>query len=201
MGKTALILGAGVGGIVAAETLRKLLPAEHRVIVVEREPNHVFAPSLLWHIVGANKRADFTRPISALAAKGIELVTGEIEHIDPEALSVKAAGQVLRGDSLVIALGADYAPEAVPGLAKYGINLYTLAGAETIRAALESFRGNRIVVLTAAPATSARPRPTRRPCWSMPGVRSGAPETLSRSPSTLPSRSRCRSLALRLAAN
>lgn len=33
MARTALVLGAGIGGIVAAETLRKLLPAQDRVAV------------------------------------------------------------------------------------------------------------------------------------------------------------------------
>lgn len=152
MGKTALILGAGIGGIVAAETLRKLLPKQHRVVVVERERSHVFSPSLLWYMTGGNHAADFTRPVAALTGKGIELVTGEIARIEPEALAVEAAGQTLRGDAMIVALGADYAPEAVPGLAEHGMNLYTLAGAERIRAVFESFPGGRIVVLTAAPA-------------------------------------------------
>ena len=74
MGRTALILGAGIGGITVARALRKRLPAEDRVVVVERERNHVFAPSLLWHIVGDSEPAEFTRPLVALQSMGIELV-------------------------------------------------------------------------------------------------------------------------------
>ena len=151
MNKTALVLGAGIGGIVAAETLRKLLPAADRVVVVERERAHVFTPSLLWHITGDSEPASFTRPLSALAAKGIELVTGEIARIDPAALTVEVNGATLAGDALIVALGADYAPETVPGLAENGLNLYTLDGASAIRAALDTFSGGRIAVLTAAP--------------------------------------------------
>jgi len=152
MGKTALVLGAGIGGIVVAETLRRLLPGEHRVVVVERERQHVFAPSLLWHMVGTSEPADFTRSIDALAAKGIELVAGEVTRIDPAALSVEVGGRTIAGDALVVALGADYAPEIVPGLAEHGLNLYTLEGSTKIRAALEAFGGGRIVILTASPA-------------------------------------------------
>jgi sulfide:quinone oxidoreductase len=47
MGQTVLILGGGVGGLVAANDLRKALPKEHRVVLVEREPAFVFAPSFL----------------------------------------------------------------------------------------------------------------------------------------------------------
>ena len=34
MGRTALVLGAGIGGITVARALRKRLPAEVRVVVV-----------------------------------------------------------------------------------------------------------------------------------------------------------------------
>ena len=152
MAKTALILGAGIGGIVAAQTLRKLLPPEHRVVVVERQREHVFAPSLLWYMTGGHEAARFTRPLSTLSAKGIELVHGDITSIDPAALTVTVNGQTLGGDAMVLALGADYAPELIPGLAEAGHNLYTLTGATAIQRALESFQGGRIVVLTAAPA-------------------------------------------------
>ncbi len=41
-GKTVLILGGGVGGIVAATRLRRLLAPEHRVVLVEKEAGHNF---------------------------------------------------------------------------------------------------------------------------------------------------------------
>lgn len=151
MAKTALVLGAGMGGITAAHALRRLLPATDRVVVVERERDHVFTPSLLWHIIGDSEPSKFTRPISALTDKGIELVTGDITRIDPSAPSVEVGGKTLTGDVMIVALGADYAPEALPGLAEHGLNLYTLAGATQIRAALDAFTGGRIVVLTAGP--------------------------------------------------
>lgn len=151
MGRTALVLGAGIGGITAAQTLRKRLPADDRVVVVERERDHVFAPALLWHVVGDSEPADFTRPVAALNAKGIELVSGDISRIDPQALAVEVGAKTLNGDAMIVALGADYAPETVPGLVEHGLNLYTLAGAGQIRAALDAFAGGRIVVLTAAP--------------------------------------------------
>lgn len=45
-GKTILVLGGGIGGVVAATHLRRLLPHEHRVILIEREFRHVFSPVL-----------------------------------------------------------------------------------------------------------------------------------------------------------
>src|SRR3990170_5674846 len=109
--KTILVLGGGIGGIVAARLLRKRLPRAHRVVLVEREAQHVFSPSLLWLMVGARREEQISRPIACLAKAGIELVSGEIERIDPQARSVRVAGRNITADYMVVALGAELAPE------------------------------------------------------------------------------------------
>jgi len=150
MSRTALILGAGLGGLVAAETLRKLLPTSDRVIAVDRAERHFFPPSLLWLMVGERKPEDFTRSLDRLISRGVEFRHGDVTRIDPQRREVEIAGESLAADALVIALGAEYAPEAIPGLAQAGLNLYTMEGATAIRDALARFEGGRIVVLTAA---------------------------------------------------
>ncbi len=50
--KTILILGGGIGGIVAASRLRKKLSREHRIVLVERNPRYIFTPSFLWLMTG-----------------------------------------------------------------------------------------------------------------------------------------------------
>lgn len=150
--KSVLILGGGVGGVVAANRLRKLLPAAHRVVLVDRESHHVFQPSLLWLAVGAREPNQIRRPLERLRRKGIDVVTAEVTRIDPVTRTVTAGGQTLTGDAMIVALGAELAPGTVPGLAAAGHNLYSVDGASAIRSSLESFRSGRIVVLTAAPA-------------------------------------------------
>ncbi len=149
---SAVVLGGGVGGLVAAHRLRKSLPARYRVVLVEREARHVFAPSLLWVMTGDRSLASVSRPLAPLGRKGIEVVRGEIEEIDPVNRAVRVNGKVLQAEFLVVALGADFAPEVVPGLAAGGSTFCTGAGAVAVRAALEGFRGGRLVLLTAAPA-------------------------------------------------
>jgi sulfide:quinone oxidoreductase len=149
---TILVLGGGVGGLVTANTLRKLLPKQHRIVLVERESNHLFAPSLLWLMTGRRSAGNISKPLERLRRKGIEVLRGEIERIEPEARRVTVDGKTLQAEHLVIALGAELAPETIPGLPEAGHNFYTLAGAESLRNALRSFRSGRLVVLTAAPA-------------------------------------------------
>jgi sulfide:quinone oxidoreductase len=60
-------------------------------------------------------------------------------------------GRTLSGEHLVIALGAELAPELVPGLADAGHNFYSPAGAEAFRDDLARFAGGKLAVLTATP--------------------------------------------------
>jgi len=150
--KTVVILGGGVGGLVAARELRKLLPREHRIVLVDRERQHLFAPSLLWLMVGEREPEAIQRPLERLQRKGIEVRRGEVEKIDPETRRVTVSGETIDADYLVVTLGAELAPELIPGLKDVGHSFYTLAGAESLRTALASMRTGRVVVLTAAPA-------------------------------------------------
>lgn len=150
--QTILVLGGGVGGLVAAHELRRLLPKEHRIILVDREPLFVFAPSLLWLMTGNRTAERISRPLAPLKRKGIEVVKGEIERIDATHREATVDGEKLSGDYLVIALGAELAPETIPGLPTAGHNFYTVNGAAALRDALGAFAGGKLVVLTAAPA-------------------------------------------------
>lgn len=151
--RTLVILGGGVGGVVAARELRRRLPRPHRIVLVDRERQHLFAPSLLWLMVGQRKAASIQRPLARLEHKGIDVRIAEIERIDPRTRRVTlAGGEALDADYLVISLGAELDPAPIPGLADAGHTFYTLPGAEALRDALHRLRAGRIAVLTAAPA-------------------------------------------------
>lgn len=166
--KTVVVLGGGVGGVVTATALRKELPDQHRVVLVDRERRHLFAPSLLWLMTGGRTARQISRPLDRLTKKGIEVDCGDVGAIDPETRQVRVVecangddplarrlggtARDLDPDYLVVSLGAELAPETIPGLAEAGHNFYTLAGAESLRDSLARFSGGRVVVLTAAPA-------------------------------------------------
>ena len=149
-GKTVLILGGGIGGIVAAIRLRQRLAPEHRVVLVEKEADHVFSPSLLWLMLGRRRPGQISRPIAALAKRGIELIRGSIERIDPATRTVRVNGAEMAGDHMIVALGAELAPELIPGLAQAGHNFYTLAGSQSLCSALPKLSKGRLIVLVAA---------------------------------------------------
>jgi sulfide:quinone oxidoreductase len=82
----------------------------------------------------------------------VELVRGEITELDAEGKRVRVGSQELRGDALIVALGADVAPETIPGLGEAGHNLYTLPGSAAAGEALRKHREGKVMVLTATPA-------------------------------------------------
>ena len=150
--KTILVLGGGVGGLVTAVTLRKKLPASHRIILVDRERDYLFQPSLLWLMTGARRPEQIVRSLDRLTQKGIEVIRGSVESINPEQRQAVVNGTTLSGDFMVIALGAELAPESIPGLSEAGHSIYTMEGAQRLQEAFSGFNSGRLIVLTAAPA-------------------------------------------------
>ncbi len=61
MPENVLILGGGIGGVVAANALRKRLPRRHEIVVVDREPTFSLAASFLW-AMNAKLEVSFFRP-------------------------------------------------------------------------------------------------------------------------------------------
>ena len=149
IGKTTVILGGGVGGLVTASELRKRLGKEHRVILVDREGKHIFWPSLLWLQVGLRKPESIVRDLASLEKKGIEVAKGQVERIAPDRKVIEVNGTELEADYLVISLGAQLAPEHIPCLEEAGHNLYSLNGATEIRDSRKDVSTGALAVLVA----------------------------------------------------
>ena len=69
--RTVVILGGGVGGIITANGLRRRLSNEHRIVLVERNAEHAFAPSFLWLMTGDRRPQQVRRPLSPTAAEQV----------------------------------------------------------------------------------------------------------------------------------
>jgi sulfide:quinone oxidoreductase len=145
--QTVAILGGGVGGLVTANELARRLPEGHRIVLVERSGRHAFAPSFLWLMSGDRRPAQVTRELRTLVPSRVELVQAEVRSIDTESRRVDAGGGTIGYDHLVVALGAELAPESIPGLAEGAHTFYTLEGAERLHGALREFRGGAVAVV------------------------------------------------------
>jgi sulfide:quinone oxidoreductase len=149
-GKTIVTLGGGIGGMVAVNELRRLLPEENRIILVERDPYHVFAPSFLWLMTGERRPEQIRRAVQSLLLPGIELEMTEAMAIDMGNHQVQTSTRKLPYDYLVVALGAELAPETIPGLLESAQTFYTFDGALKLHDALKSFPGGRVAIVVSA---------------------------------------------------
>jgi sulfide:quinone oxidoreductase len=141
-----LILGGGFGGIATAVALRSRLDPADEIVLVERRPTFVMGLRKNWAITGASTLAEGERELASLGERGIRVVAGTIESIDPAARSAVVDGATLDADAVVVALGAQRDPDAIPGFREHAIDIYDRDASETARAAIEAFAGGRIVV-------------------------------------------------------
>lgn len=148
--KTIIILGGGVGGLITANILRKKIGKEHRIIVIDKELNHTFASSLLWVANGTRNVKSISKQLVRLKRKGIEFIHGSIDKVDPLNRQVTINGDVLSGDYIVVALGAETFDSF--DINSKGYNLYSPEGAEGLLKALSHFKEGKVfVTVTALP--------------------------------------------------
>lgn len=149
-GKTVAILGGGWGGLAVAHDLRGLLGEEHRILVVERSESFSLCTSHLWLMTGErpSPRA-IRRPMARIARPGIQWVPAEVVRIDPDARAVETSSGTVEADYLVLALGAELAPNRVPGLTESGYNLYDMEAAAELSQVLAETREGHVVLLIA----------------------------------------------------
>jgi len=144
---TTVILGGGFAGLAAANTLRRLLPAEHEIIVIDASPNFYVGAGKTWIMLGEQTFAQVSQSRAALLESGVRFVEASVQNIALGDRTVLAGNQSFKYDFLVIALGAELNMGAVPGLAEAAQTFYTVEGAQRLKPILEQFTGGDVVML------------------------------------------------------
>lgn len=141
-----LILGSGFGGISTALTLRELLPASDKILLVDRRDHFLVGFRKSWAMLDIAPLEEGTRPLSALSNQGIVVCQGNVERIEPEHCAAVIDGERVTADALVVALGVRHAAEKIPGFQKYALNAYALSDLAAVKQQLRNFRGGKIVM-------------------------------------------------------
>ncbi len=144
--KKIVILGGGIGGIVAANNLRKKLPKEYKIILIEKKEVHSFAASYLWLIVGKRNPAQISVQLNKLISDGIELIFSQVKRIDTKEKLIELEEQNINYNFLIIALGAEL--EVRTGISRTDevFSFYTLEEAVKLRDKLKTITGGKIVI-------------------------------------------------------
>jgi sulfide:quinone oxidoreductase len=147
MGKRILILGAGFGGLAAATELRKSLEPDYRVIVVDRKKSFMMGLVKLWILEGSRRLEESQTPLDGLNAKGIEYLNDEVTKIDIAQNRVQAKDHGrLEYDYLIVALGAELAPDKIAGFVGRGHNLYDAQAVPELREKLLALKRGKVAI-------------------------------------------------------
>ncbi len=150
--KSLLILGAGTAGTAIAHQLRRRLPHDWQVAVVDPSSTHLYQPGLLFLPFGKETIARIARERASTIAPGITWHRNAVQAIDTARRRVTVEDGVhIDYDFLVIASGTETRPDMIDGMLDAGwrrtvFDFYTLAGAKALQRALASFEGGRLVV-------------------------------------------------------
>src|SRR5215472_1817302 len=101
---TILVLGGNFGGMTSAFELHRKLRTKARIIVLSRQKEFVYIPSLIWVPFGRRTVRDITFSAEeTFRTAGIEFVHDEAVRIDPTANVVHcASGRDVAYDFLII---------------------------------------------------------------------------------------------------
>jgi len=151
--KKLLILGAGTGGTIMANKMRKELSRDEWLItVVDQEKTHYYQPGFLFIPFGYYKKADVIKPKQNFLPIGVNAIFQKIDKINTDQNKVTLAnGEVLQYDILIIATGTRILPEETPGLKgelwhKNIFDFYTIEGAEALAKFFKTWEGGRLVI-------------------------------------------------------
>lgn len=151
--KKLLILGAGTGGTIMANKMRKVLERdEWDITLVDQFKTHYYQPGFLFIPFGFYKKNDVIKPKSDFFPVGTNVIYSKIEKIESEKNSVLLEdGVVLKYDYLIIATGTRTAPEETPGLKgnlwyKDIFDFYTIEGAVALADYFKTWKGGKLVI-------------------------------------------------------
>lgn len=153
-----LILGGGSGGLATAGRLKELLGDKISITVIDKQRSFVMGFSLLRVMTGEKTEQEVTVPKEKVSQKGIKFINTEVNRIDVNNGIVRTDQGEFVYDYLVVALGAELAPEKIPGF-ESAFHMYTLEDAKKLRDALSSFRGGSIRLVVSRTPFKCPPAP------------------------------------------
>lgn len=117
-----VVLGAGLGGVLAAYEIRKAVRREDDVVVINENSFYQFLPSNPWVLVGWRDREDIVVDLEGpMKKRKIGMIVGKASKVQPEQKTVLLSdGSAVSYDYLVIATGPELAFDEIEGLGPNG---------------------------------------------------------------------------------
>jgi NADH dehydrogenase FAD-containing subunit len=146
-----LILGAGFGGIVAAESLAQKLGSEHEITLVSRSSQFVYYPALVRLAFGECQPNEIAFDLrNSLFDRKVRFVEGEVARIHARERHITLARGDVVGDMpydfLILAMGRRLQTERVIGFFEHAYHLLGVEDAQKFGAAARVFNRGQAVI-------------------------------------------------------
>jgi len=138
-----VVIGGNFAGFTAAIQIKRKLKERAEVLLIDRNENFLFIPSLIWVPIKRREIKDISiprRPV--LEKRGIKFVQTVAEKIDPLNQVVYTRNGEFAYDELVIATGPQVDYNVAPGVKEHAYYIGTPDGAMKTRQKLEEFKKN-----------------------------------------------------------
>ncbi len=153
-----VILGGGFGGLSAAHTLLPALLKGHTLTLIDRKDWFQMGLAKLWVLVGERRSDEGCLDLKRLRAKGVRFVNAEVTGLDVAAHRVRTTEGEHRYDHLILASGAEVAPDLVPGLPPEA-NLYDPSRVPALARRLEGLTSGTIAIVVCSAPYKCPPAP------------------------------------------
>ncbi len=120
-----VVLGGGFGGLEAAFYLRMRVGDRAHITLISDHDHFLFKPNTIYIPFGLEPERLMIPLAEPARRKNIRLVQAPVREIDPGRQEVRADGQVIPYDYLVVATGAGMRAEEIPGLAEHAYTIWT----------------------------------------------------------------------------
>ena len=138
-----VILGGGTGGIIVANLLSRKAKKEADVTLVSKMDNVFYEADLPFRIFDEKSLKNMYKPVRKIVNKRVNILKEEVTglNVEKQLVSFKSGGSIPY-DYLVIATGAHYDYDSVPGFKEGAYHYYNEEGIHEIRKALSDFVKN-----------------------------------------------------------
>jgi sulfide:quinone oxidoreductase len=155
-----VVLGAGFAGLTLAERLDSLAGEKKvEVSLIEGAPRFQMGLAAQGALASRRGPDGGAREYKSLRMRHVRFIHERAESIDVEGRSVRTALGSHAFDDLVVATGAELAPELVPGLAETAHNLCDMASVLRFKEDLEKIRSGTVTILVAGVPFKCPPAP------------------------------------------
>jgi sulfide:quinone oxidoreductase len=138
-----IVIGGNFAGFTAALELKRKGDKNDEIVVIDKSPNFLFIPSLIWVPFKRREIKDITLPKAEIfRKKGVEFVEAEALNVDPVKQVVSTTKGDFSYDNLVVATGPKVKYDIAPGVAEHAHYIGNPDGAMKTRAALDEFKKN-----------------------------------------------------------